>query len=133
MSELTPFQLADLDRLLCERLGIAPTFTARHDYWDEMGNLRDCICGATHADRPRDEKCPARCDSYPTLSTSGHGMLTLMLALAERDHYASVAIACVGFEAHCVTTARRWEVRNDSAPLALALAAAAALGIEVPE
>jgi hypothetical protein len=58
-------------------------------------------------------------------------MVLLLNALADKDHYASVFIACVGFESHCVAI-QRGETQNASAPLALALAAATALGIKVP-
>lgn len=104
----------------------------------QAGNLCDCVCGAKHADsRPRGEKCPARCDHFPKLSTTGKGMLTLMDALRTQGHSWVVEGDGYGLCRGKVQP-EGWHhailgERTDSAPLALALAAAASLGIEVPE
>lgn len=131
--DLTPFQLSDLDRLLCERLGIAPTIPARHEFRDQRGRRRACTCGAmANEGRALDEKCPARCDHFPKLSTTGDGMVALMEALNRASHDFNIAPDPHGVE---VLSLRgdRCTAQNKSYPLALALAAAAALGIEVSE
>lgn len=98
--DLTPFQLADLDRRLCVRLGIASRFYG----------------------------------AQPRLSITGEGMLVLMKALRAQGHSAHLS----GYPeaVRAMVNPRGGEhgfSTGEDEPLALALAAAAALGIEVPE
>lgn len=73
-------------------------------------------------------------EEWPTLSTTGDGMLTLMRALeSEGYNYMIGKRAGLPYDA-CVGNASGAPLaKADQAPMALALAAAAALGIEVPE
>lgn len=128
----------ELDRLLCERLGIAPAIPARHEFRDQRGRPRACTCGARADEgRPVTQKCPARCDHYPKLSTTGEGMLVLMETLAKASHWAEARILVVPGLEYTARVALQHRAshtgRATTVPLALALAAAAALGIEVPE
>lgn len=107
---------AALDRALCERLGIEPEDWKLENHW----------------------KLEA---VYPALSTSGDGMLRLMQELKSVEH---VGVGChlrieqkgayvrTAVEFGLIRSVSEWTTET-SAPLALALAAAKALGIEVPE
>lgn len=127
---------AALDRALCERLGIAPIDESPgHKYADHDGTS-DCEngCGAwmgpfrsgapTGVD-PFGE-CPLAAPVYPPLSTTGEGMLRLMEALEKAGHSCTIYSGGVGY------VSGRLRVEG-SAPMALALATAAALGIEVQD
>jgi hypothetical protein len=128
--------MIDLDRLLCERLGIAPT-----EHWPASESVYDASV------------VPSL--EYPALSTTGDGMVMLMNALGARNDRVALEqvpgldrnelhrrklsvdqLAPVLYKAlvYVKETDKVGLIHNEpSAPLAVALAAADALGIKVPE
>ncbi len=126
---------AELDRRLCERLGIAPSDPSRHRY-----DRRHCFhCGGVRdLSAPLDERCPAREDGYPALSSTGEGMLTLMDYLRFYGYFAQIVARDKRFTARIGASIFAGnvghvssEVERESAPLALAIAAAVSLEIEI--
>ena len=122
----------ELDRLLCERLGIEGKVI--HDYhgcdletydWGNPWRTGTPKCTCT----PSVE--------YPAVSTDGNAMLVLLEALRRfgfaMEFFAGTLPALCA--ARCIpdrSTEPTWH-RDKSLPLAIALAAAAALGIAVPQ
>lgn len=122
--------MADLNRALCEKLSIPPitrTCTCGHDR-DE--HLSEC-----YGDADLFRQCPCagfveESADYPQLSRSHAGMYLLQRALlnngcAYQVDYLMPAATVAAWAGRTVT------LPADTAPMALALAAAAALGIEV--
>lgn len=126
----------ELDRLLCERAGIGPLFASA------------CKCGHNHSHIPAGWVCGSRTGNgrcmctafeldkrYPAVSTDGNAMLLLIAALRESGRF-------VNRLEHASDDNREyWLVTIDGEsadtmgplPLAVALAAAAAWGIPVPQ
>ena len=111
--------MSNLDRAICALLGIEP-----------IGWKLDGLLLPLEEIRKLQQQYPNNCwpleAQYPALSTTGDGMVLLMEALAKADHGASVDNRGIGYVSGRVRVAR-------SAPMALAMAAAAALGIEVAD
>ena len=135
--------MSSLDRALCERLQIPPQIEARHEFFDHAGDGPiPCICGATFGDAPKHERCPERTPIYPALSTTGDGMVLLMEALEKHGWdwdarngrepaRVTFGVFCIALFAEFPQERRQHYATSASAPMALAMAAAAALGIEV--
>lgn len=129
---MTMIDTKKLDTLLCEALEIAPI-------------VEICECGGNlwELALPDDDAqlchlCPkfrVAQREYPELSTSGNGMLLLMQALRRRDMVwftefcGDQIFACV-FKPE--PDGEPMTQYGDEEPITLALAAAQALGIEVP-
>lgn len=142
----------ELDRLLCERLGIE----GRASWYvgipgspqaPESNRPWFCYCGGEEAcrrwitDHPdyseRNRVSVYSLTHYPALSTTGEGMLRLMEALRADGHDHRMEGDGYGLFRGSIKPRMAgsyfYGERSDSAPLALALAAARALGIGVPE
>lgn len=109
--------MSALDRLLCERLGIPPAVEAGQA--EQLGHGYSIV-----------RKAPR----YPAVSSTGNGMLLLMKALRAGGHEYTIKAHGYGLVRAIVDFSQGagapW---GDDEPMALALAAAAALGVEVPE
>lgn len=119
--------MSNLDRALCERLGIPPRVEAGQT--EHLGSGYSIV-----------RKAP----QYPALSTTGDGMVLLMEALqrhgwdwdarnGREPARVTFGVFCIELFAQFPQERRQYYATSASAPMALALAAAAALGIEVPE
>lgn len=122
----------ELDRRLCERLGIPADLPSRHIMHDYAGRPQMCDCGArSFEDRIADEPCIAHPAVYPPLSTTGDGMVRLLDELRYQNHEVVIEYLLEGL-CYVRVGSANWKGCLP-APLSLALAAAAALQIEVPE
>lgn len=144
--------MSNLDRALCEKLGIAPIdespghMYARHDGTSDCQNGCGAWMGPFRSGAPTGVdpfgECPLAAPVYPPLSTTGDGMLLLMKELLADDWGPTITAWCLA--SHPSIDRTHWYVtvqnpldgkftarHHASAPMALALAAAAALGIEV--
>lgn len=132
--------MSNLDRALCEKLGIEPT-QREHQVIDEdddvlfFGAHRECVQWLEDVNRMGGGEGLAIREHivYPALSTSEAGFSILWRALKRNGWSVFLSDDEDGCRAR-VSKTPTLDFRSgyyDTAPMALALAAAAALGIEV--
>jgi len=130
---------AALDRALCERLGIAPT-QHEHQVIDEVhaseqpyfcGTRQECARWLAELVMGWDGLAIREHIVYPALSTSEAGFSILWKALKRNGWSVFLSDDEDDCWAQVSKTISLSSGAADTAPLALALAAAAALGIEV--
>lgn len=141
--------MSNLDRALCEKLGIEPT-QREHQVIDDdddvlfFGTHRDCVQWLEDVNRMGGGEGLVIREwvEYPALSTTGDGMVLLMEALEKHGWdwdarngrepaRVTFGVFCIALFAEFPQERRQHYATSASAPMALALAAAAALGIEV--
>ena len=134
MAELQPGP--ELDRLLCEAAGIPPTGQATHDFRDPDGNgLDECDCGATFGNVPRGEACPKGRMYYLPVSRDGNAVLRLIEAMGEKQWKLSIIRQWNSYDVvyrfiFNETDDAAAACNHSTLPGAVALAAAAALGVK---
>jgi hypothetical protein len=136
---------AELDRLLCERLNIEPEkyglLIVADSEGEVLGNpISEDIVEWVEPRLSHGLRVHRGSPKYPALSTTGDGMLVLMHALRSFGYYPQIVGGDNGYAVRIGASIIGGHVTHilihidqETAPRALAIAAAWALGIEVPE